>query len=541
MATMTESEKRELLKRALQHQEAGRLAEAAPSYHQILASDPDDARALSALGILNRQRGRNDLAIGFAGRAVQVNPNSAIYQHNYGEAWLAIGEVDQAMIAFRKAIALDPDRPEPYAGLGAALQRRDRWGESVDALGKAFDLGLRHPATLVDLARSLMRCGKLDEAEAFLAQAQAVKPDLAELWQVRGEILGHRKRYREALEAFNQAARLAPRYARPHQGAGVVLALHGDFDAAATAMRRALELEPNYPEAECGLGAIFLRAGKVTEAIARYEKALAARPAYHEARADLALAFEKAGRLKDAAEQYATLARATSNETFYRFQQASVGQSEPPPAAPAALVAQLFDKYAASFDEHLTKYLGYRAPQLIFQAVARAAPAAHGLDILDLGCGTGLCGQMLRPLAGSLVGIDLSAAMIDKARERGIYDRLFVGDILDTSPVAADRFDLVTACDVFCYLGDLAPILEKVRAILEPRGLFAFTVEAIDEGDYRLRQTRRYAHSPDYVKRVAEMQGYELIHLDRTALRSENKQDVDGLVAVLRLSGSREQ
>src|SRR5687767_9952283 len=75
---MTESDKRELAKRALQHQEAGRLLEAAAVYHQILAADPDDARILSALGILSRQRGRNDLAIGFAGRAVQVNPSSAI-------------------------------------------------------------------------------------------------------------------------------------------------------------------------------------------------------------------------------------------------------------------------------------------------------------------------------------------------------------------------------------------------------------------------------------------------------------------------------
>jgi predicted TPR repeat methyltransferase len=533
---VTETEKRELVQRAMQLQQAGRLADAAAIYHQILAEEPDDGRSLSALGILSRQRGRNDLAIGFAGRAVQVNPGSAIYQHNYGEAWLAVGEPEQAMLAFRKAIALEPNRPEPYAGLGVALQRRDRWGESVDALGKAVELGLRHPATYVDLARSLMRCQKHDEAEAFLARAEELNPDVAELWQVRGEVLGQRRKYAEAIEAFHRAARLAPHYARPHHGAGVVLALHGDFDAAATAMRRALELDPHYPEAECGLGAILLRTGKATEAIACYERALAARPAYHEARADLALAYEKAGRLKDAAGQYATLARATSQEAFYRFQQASVGQGEPPPAAPPVLIAQLFDKYAASFDEHLIKYLGYRAPQLIFQAVARAAP--HGkLDVLDLGCGTGLCGQLLKPLASSLTGIDLSPAMIDKARERGIYDRLIVGDILDTSAIAASRFDLVTACDVFCYLGDLAPVFDRVRAILKPGALFAFTVEATDDkatAGYQLRQTRRYAHAPDYVRQAAEAQGYVLVSLDRTALRSENKQDVDGLVAVLR-------
>jgi predicted TPR repeat methyltransferase len=238
--------------------------------------------------------------------------------------------------------------------------------------------------------------------------------------------------------------------------------------------------------------------------------------------------------LKDAAAQHEALARAASDEALYRFQQASMGQGAAPPAVPPDLVVHDFDKYAACFDEHLTKFLGYRAPQLLFQAVARAAPARK-LDILDLGCGTGLCGQLFKPIARTLVGIDLSSAMIDKAKERAIYDRLIVGNILDTSPVSSSRFDLVTACDVFCYLGDLAAIFQKVAAVLRPGGIFAFTVEAIDEGDYHLRETRRYAHSPGYIRQLAERQGYELVSLDRAAFRSEHSQDVEGLFAVLRL------
>jgi predicted TPR repeat methyltransferase len=337
------------------------------------------------------------------------------------------------------------------------------------------------------------------------------------------------------VKAFERAAELAPRYPRPHHGAGVVLALQGEFDAAAAAMRRALERDPNYPEAHCGLGAILLRKNEVDHAIASYEKALALRPNYLEARADLALAYEKGGRLKEAADQYAALANATADEPLFRFQQASLGQADAPPVAPPAMVAQLFDKYAGSFDEHLVKFLGYRAPQLVFQAVARAAPHASRLDILDLGCGTGLCGQLLKPLAASLTGIDLSAAMIEKARERGIYDELRVGDIHDISPTGVPPFDLVTSCDVFCYLGDLAPIFQKMTALLRPGGLFAFTVEAMDEGTYLLNQTRRYTHSPRYIQNLAQESGYDLLALDRTVLRTERRQDVEGFVAVLRL------
>jgi predicted TPR repeat methyltransferase len=384
----------------------------------------------------------------------------------------------------------------------------------------------------------LLRCRQLEEAESFIEKAMALKPDLAEAWQVRGEILGHQQKFTEAVAAFTHAAELAPRYARPHHGAGVVLALQGDFAAAAAAMERALKLDPNYPEANCGAGAILLRVGQASDAIPFYEKALAIDPGYLEARADLALAYEKADRLKDAAGQYEVLAGATVNDAFFRFQRASVGGGETPPAAPSELVARMFDKYARVFDEHLTKYLGYRAPQLIFQAVARAGPA-HELDILDLGCGTGLCGQLFKPMAAKLIGVDLSPAMVQKARERDIYDRLVVADLLEITATLSERFDLVTASDVFCYLGDLSPIFQKVADLLRPRAFFAFTVEAIGDGEsgdagYLLRRTRRYAHSASYVQQLACRHRYELLSLDRTALRTENHQDVEGLIVVLR-------
>ncbi|MEI8195935.1 MAG: tetratricopeptide repeat protein [Phycisphaerae bacterium] len=530
---MGDTDQRETIQSALEHQQSGRLREAEALCRQVLAHAPEHAAALSLLGVIYCQLQRRDWGIGFAGRAVQVNPHVAAYHYHYAEAWLAIGEANQAILAYQKAIALDPARPEPYAGLGAALHRRGRWAESVAALRQAIALGFNQAGVHVDLAKSLLRCGKLDDAEATLGQAEKLQPQNAEIWQVRGEILGHRQQYPAAVTAFTRAAELAPNYARPHHGAGVVLALQGDFPAAAAAMERALKLDPDYPEANCGAGALLLRSGRPVEAIAYYEKAIATNPQYLEARADLALAYEKAGRMKDAAAQYEALAAVTTDEEFFRFQRASLGAGATPPTAPPALVARLFDKYARYFDEHLTKYLGYRAPQLVFQAVARTAPKP-GLAILDLGCGTGLCGQLFKPLAAKLVGVDLSPAMIEKAQERGIYDRLMVADLLEITSVVSESFDLVLAGDVFCYIGDLTPVFQRVAKVLRPGSLFAFTVEVSDEGDYVLRQTRRYAHAPSYIRQLAQSQGYELLSLDRTALRQENQHEVEGLVAVLR-------
>ena len=107
---------------------------------------------------------------------------------------------------------------------------------------------------------------------------------------------------------------------------------------------------------------------------------------------------------------------------------ALIGRARRAAALPQAYVARLFDDYAPRFDAHLTKNLGYRAPALIADALSAVAPGRRFASALDLGCGTGLMGEALRGRVDHLTGVDLSAAMIAKARERGVYDGLIVGD-----------------------------------------------------------------------------------------------------------------
>ena len=107
---------------------------------------------------------------------------------------------------------------------------------------------------------------------------------------------------------------------------------------------------------------------------------------------------------------------------------ALIGRGDAPGALPQAYVARLFDDYAPRFDKHLTKNLGYRAPALIAEALSAVASGRRFASALDLGCGTGLMGEALRGRVDRLTGVDLSAAMIAKARERGVYDELVVGD-----------------------------------------------------------------------------------------------------------------
>ena len=161
-------------------------------------------------------------------------------------------------------------------------------------------------------------------------------------------------------------------------------------------------------------------------------------------------------------------------------------------------MSHLFDTYAEQYDKHLVKQLHYRGPQLLRAAVADL-PADRALEVLDLGCGTGLCGVSFRDLARTLTGIDLSPGMLARARQHGVYDELLQSDIAGFLLSSSTRYDLILAADVFVYVGDLAGVFQGASRVLRPAGRFIFTVEAHEGEGFVVRPSGRFAHSLAYL------------------------------------------
>lgn len=205
-------------------------------------------------------------------------------------------------------------------------------------------------------------------------------------------------------------------------------------------------------------------------------------------------------------------------------------------AMPAAFVETLFDQYASEFETALLDKLDYRAPQLL----ANGLTAPYG-RVLDLGCGTGLMGVELRAGADELEGWDISAEMLREAEAKGIYDRLEKRDLSALSPAPA-RWDLITAADVFAYLGALERIVGWVAQALAPEGRFAFTVEAHEGAEaYVLRESRRYAHSEPHLAALLAEAGFEA-QITRAVLRQDRGAPIWGLVVQARkLAGSADR
>ena len=160
-----------------------------------------------------------------------------------------------------------------------------------------------------------------------------------------------------------------------------------------------------------------------------------------------------------------------------------------PPRASDAFVEKTFDSFAASFDSKLAK-LSYRAPALVAEMLAESdVEATKSLDVLDAGCGTGLCGPLIAPYARRLVGVDLSAPMIAQAQARNVYDELVKRELTAYLRDSTGAFDVIVSADTLVYFGQLEDVAAASANALRPGGRLVFTVEELVGAGSAMRGT----------------------------------------------------
>lgn len=212
---------------------------------------------------------------------------------------------------------------------------------------------------------------------------------------------------------------------------------------------------------------------------------------------------------------------------------AALRDDTPPPRASDACVLQTFRTFAAIYDNRMLEQLEYQAPRRLDELLTAALNETTDLKILDLGCGTGLSGTVLKARAAKLVGIDLSPEMLDVARARGIYDLLENAEITTWLEHAQSKFDVIASCDCLIYFGDLRRIVSAAAKQLEQNGWLVFTLERGEQYPFKLTDTGRYAHHFDHVREIAAAAGLTVYRLQEGFLRFERGEAVTGLLAAL--------
>jgi len=208
---------------------------------------------------------------------------------------------------------------------------------------------------------------------------------------------------------------------------------------------------------------------------------------------------------------------------------AALGDRPSPGRASDGYVTAYFDRFAEDFDHQLVDELDYQVPQLLYDAVAPCInDAGLQLDILDLGCGTGLSGSLFKRHANRLDGVDLSPVMLERARDRGMYDALVACEISNHLMGLTHRYDVLVAGDVLAYFGRLSALFRGVARASREGALFAFSVETHHPTGYQLTPSGRYAHSLRYISRLAGAAGLREVSVCREQLRYEYGEPVMG-------------
>jgi predicted TPR repeat methyltransferase len=380
-----------------------------------------------------------------------------------------------------------------------AAHKEGRLGEAEAGYEHVLREQPSEPNALNFLGMLRFHQGRSEEAVGFLRRSVEAKPDNPHALINLGNLLIERADLEGALETFARATQLAPELAIAWYNLGVCLRRMQRPQEAVNALYKAVELDSRHTLAHEALARLLYLLARSSEALEIYRKWLVNEP---------------------------------DNPIAQHMIAAISGEGAPARAADG-YVRLVFDHFADTFDRALAE-LGYRAPQLLADALIKRIGSSTKLDVLDAGCGTGLCGPLLRPAAQRLVGVDLSDGMVNKARQRGMYDELVVQELCEFMRSRPGAFDVVLSADTLCYFGALGEAVAAARSSLREGGILAFTVESLTEDrpgvGFRLEPHGRYSHAEWYVRDVLRAAGFGDVLIGSETLRSESGREVTGHV-----------
>src|SRR6476646_10325072 len=422
---------------------------------------------------------------------------------------------------------------EEAVSVAILLQKNRQFVEAHAFYRRVLEAAPDHPRALHFAGVLAHQQGRTEEALTLIERSLALMPDQADWYSNLGIVLQSGDRLDRAIDAYRRAIAIDPSHANAHSNLGVLLRATGQPVEAEAAYRAAIRLNPEHIDAYTNLGILLTGLKRTEEAAAWYCRVITLRPKHREARKLLALAHCTLGEIGKAADILQEWLEEEPENPIARHMLAACTGRHVPDRASNGFIEATFDSFASSFESKLER-LSYRAPALIAAMLQDSGvERSHRLDVLDAGCGTGLCGAIVAPFARRLVGVDLSQGMLAHAKEKNIYHVLVKAELTEYLRNHSEAFDLIVSADTLVYFGDLKGIIATLAGALRPNGLVVFTLEQAvgDSGgiDHRLELHGRYSHARTYVEKLLTLSGLqsEIIQAD---LRTEAGAPVPGLV-----------
>jgi predicted TPR repeat methyltransferase len=422
---------------------------------------------------------------------------------------------------------------EEAVAFAILLQKNEQLAEAQELYRRVLETAPNHPDALHYAGVLAHQQGQSDEAVALIERSLALAPGRADCYNNLGIIFQSTGKLQAAIDAYQRAIAIDPGHANAHSNLGVLLRATGKPLEAETAYRTAIQLNPGHIDAYTNLGILLNALKRPREAAECYCKVITLRPKHREARRLLALAHCVLGDIDEAVNILEEWLDEEPGDAIALHMRAACTGRDVPGRASNGFVERTFDSFASSFESKL-EHLSYRAPALVAAMLENSGlEPSKQLDVLDAGCGTGLCGPLLAPYARRLVGVDLSEGMLALAKEKHVYDALIKSELTDHMRDHSAAFDVIVSADTLVYFGDLGCVVVAAAKALRPNGLFIFTLEhavgAVADINWRLELHGRYSHARAYVERVLTAAGLQP-WIAPAELRMESGAPVAGLV-----------
>ncbi len=405
-----------------------------------------------------------------------------------------------------------------------------------------------HPGVLLYLGVLSHQQGDSDTAIRLMRQAIQQQPNYLDAIMNLGNVFQEKQRFAEAEDCYRKVIAQRPEDVFAHSNLSVCLRRQERLDEAINVGRKAVDLDPGYLVAWYNLGNACRVAHQYKQAIESYQQAIRLKP-------DFSLAHDGLCQSTFQLEHRSLLGKRSFSKSIAAYEQwlacepgnalpqfmlQAIRGDEKLTRAPDAVMRNMFDQFAASFEQHLAS-LEYKLPQQLNGMMQELlGPPQALLKILDGGCGTGLCAPALKPWARTLTGVDISSAMLAKARAKQLYDDLIESELTAFMQQRKAAFDLAVFADTLIYFGDLEDVLRASAHALGNGGALLFTLEASpaqnNSREYMLHPTGRYSHSAKYVEKILQACGFSQIRISRDSTRIEVGKAVPGLVVSARKS-----
>ena len=566
-----------MFQKAVELHQNGALNEAEQLYRQILETAPDNADVLNLLGLIAQARGIHQQAAEYFYKALENAPRHFPIYFNLAISLGALGKFVEAAEAYHKVLELKPDCKEAWLGLGnlswaqnriddarkqfsAALKIDAQYTEAATNLAEVSDdtaalekLSSNNPQALYYLGRRAFDAHDFTSAAAYLQQADALAQD-DDIKAMLGETLLALQQTEKAQKIFYQALNLNPHNLTALMNLADMEADSHNFGEAEKLYKRGLEIAPDNLRLHTNYAEMLCRNKRTVEGLEEYRKAVVLAPQTPEVSYNLALILKNLEEYEQALdlmfhafylapehtdwslniaetlvlfnEKSPEKARKICENWYQKMPENIIVQhlwsalNRQTAANETAYNALLFDHFAETYEQTL-KDIKYN----VVDKIAELYAPLKG-KILDLGCGTGLVAEKLKTPNNEFIGVDISAKMLDLARQKNLYSELRQADITEYLHAEHPEFACVIAADVFCYFGDL----RQIFAAIAPARLI-FSVETDTKAEkYVIQPNGRYKHNPQYLTQLLQNLGYNQIKTVELTLRQENGQDVCGML-----------